>query len=310
MHILPLALLGTATAQAIRGFNSGGIGPKGPKSQQDFEAEFNKIKNLPGTAPFTSIRLFTMIQHDTASDPTVAIPAAISTNTHLLLGLWASAGQDAFNNELDALKKAITQYGEKFTSLIDAISCGSEDLYRITPTGIANKAGIGASPDTLVQYIQQLRDAIKDTPASGAKITHVDTWTAWVNESNFAVTKAVDWLGMDAYPYYEQEHENTIENAGRLFFEAYNKTVAVSQGKAVKVTETGWPVAGPQFGQAVASVENAKRYWDAVACPLLGDIDTWWFTLDDAKGDPNEISFSTIKSDLGDPLFDLGCPGK
>lgn len=67
MRFFFLALLGSASTQAIRGFNSGGIGPKGPKSQQDFEAEFNKIKNLPGTAPFTSIRLFTMIQPNTAS---------------------------------------------------------------------------------------------------------------------------------------------------------------------------------------------------------------------------------------------------
>lgn len=58
---------GTAAAQAIRGFNSGGIGPKGVKSQQDFEKEFNKIKNLHGTAPFSSVRLFTMIQPNTAS---------------------------------------------------------------------------------------------------------------------------------------------------------------------------------------------------------------------------------------------------
>lgn len=69
-------------------------------------------------------------------------------------------------------------------------------------------------------------------------------------------------------------------------------------------------MAGPNFGQAVASVENAKKYWDQVACRLLGKIDTWWFTLDDHKADPKEISFSTIKLDLGDPLFDLACPGK
>lgn len=115
---------------------------------------------------------------------------------------------------------------------------------------------------------------------------------------------------MDGYPYYEKEHENTVENAGNLFFDSYNKTVAVAQGKPVHVTETGWPVAGPKSGLAVASVENAKKYWDQVACRLLGSIDTWWFTLDDAKSDPNEISFSTIKPDLGDPLFDLACPGK
>lgn len=192
--------------------------------------------------------------------------------------------------------------------LIVGISVGSEDLYRITPTGIANKAGVGSSPDELVKYIQQTRDAIKGTPVEGKSfIGHVDTWTAWVNETNFPVTAAVDWIGMDAYPYYETVKENDIQNGGTLFFEACNATVAVSQGKPVKVTESGWPVAGPKSGQADATVENAEKYWKQVACRLLGNIDTWWFTLDDTKADLNEMSFSTIKPSLGDPLFDSSC---
>lgn len=105
-------LAGLGVAQDItRGFNSGGIGPNGVKFQQEFEAEFNKLKSLPGPGPFTSVRLFTMIQANTANDPVLAIPAAISTKTSLLLGLWASAGQDAFNQELTALRRALDQYG-------------------------------------------------------------------------------------------------------------------------------------------------------------------------------------------------------
>ncbi|KAI5361675.1 putative glycoside hydrolase superfamily [Septoria linicola] len=303
-----VSLIGLASAQGIiRGFNSGGIGPNGKKSQQDFEAEFNKIKDLPGTSGFTSIRLFTTIQADTANLPTSAIPAAIATKTSLLLGLWASAGQDAFNQELTALKRALDQYGQEFIDLIIGISVGSEDLYRVTPTGIANKAGVGSSPDELVKYIQQTRDKLDGHDDLKTKIGHVDTWTAWVNETNFPVTAAVNWVGMDGYPYYETVKDNTIENADGLFFDSYNATVGVSRGKPVWVTETGWPVAGPDSGKAKANVESAKKYWDAVACRRLGNINTWWFTLDDAKKDPNEISFSVIKPNLGAPIFDLSC---
>ena len=39
-------------------------------------------------------------QAGTANSPTEAIPAAISSKTTLLLGMWASAGQEGFNNEL------------------------------------------------------------------------------------------------------------------------------------------------------------------------------------------------------------------
>lgn len=110
--LLLAAFAGLSAAQdIIRGFNSGGIGPNGIKFQAEFEAEFNRLKSLPGPGPYTSVRLFTMIQASTANDPVLAIPAAISTKTSLLLGMWASAGQDAFNQELTALGRAIDQYG-------------------------------------------------------------------------------------------------------------------------------------------------------------------------------------------------------
>ena len=47
-------------------------------------------------------------QGGTTSDVISAIPAAISTKTSLLLGLWASGGDVGFANELTALKAAIS----------------------------------------------------------------------------------------------------------------------------------------------------------------------------------------------------------
>lgn len=87
--------------------------------------------------------------------------------------------------------------GQPFIDLIIGISVGSEDLYRVTPTGIANKAGIGSSPDDLVKYIQQTRDKLDGHDDLKRKIGHVDTWTAWINETNYPVTDAVNWIGMD-----------------------------------------------------------------------------------------------------------------
>jgi len=47
------------------------------------------------------------------NEPTSAIPAAISSGTSLLLGLWASGGEGGIQAEITALKSAIAQYGEK-----------------------------------------------------------------------------------------------------------------------------------------------------------------------------------------------------
>ena len=174
------ALASTVSAQAYQGFNYGVTFTSGAAKQtSDFQNEFTTAQNLVGHTGFSSARLYTMIQSGTTNTPVSAIQAAINTKTSLLLGLWASAGQTAIDNEIAALKSAISQYGTAFTDLIAGISVGSEDLYRITPTGIQNKAGVGAAPADITSYIQQVRQAVSGSGASKVPIGHVDTWTAW-----------------------------------------------------------------------------------------------------------------------------------
>lgn len=98
------------------------------------------------------------------------------------------------------------------------ISVGSEDLCklccvlgltawsltltdRVSPIGIKNKSGVGAGPAEVTRYINQVRDALKNTPLGTKPVGHVDTWTTWVDPANAAVITASDFIGMDAYPY-------------------------------------------------------------------------------------------------------------
>ncbi|KAK3044062.1 hypothetical protein LTS18_002273, partial [Coniosporium uncinatum] len=170
-------------------------------------------------------------------------------------------------------------------------------------------SGVGANPDVLASYIQQLRTTVANTAASGKPVGHVDTWTAWVNGSNNAVIDACDFIGMDAYPYFQTTIANSIEVSNATFYDAYDATVGAVNGKPVWVTETGWPVSGPTLNQAVASVANAKTYWDQTGCSLFGNINTWWYTLQDAAPDVPSPSFGIVGSTLSTtPLFDLTCP--
>jgi glucan endo-1,3-beta-D-glucosidase len=229
-------LLSTANA-AIKGFNYGAnFGNDQAKKEVDFEYEFSAAKNLPGTNGWTSARLYTMIQHGTQNTVIEAIQAAINTKTTLLLGMWASAGQANFDNEISALKAAIAQYGTAFTDLVEGISVGSEDLYRITPTGIENKSGAGAQPQELINYVQQTRAAISGTSMAGKPIGHVDTWTVYVNGSNNAFISSLDFLGMDAYPYFQTTMTNNVGSGSQLFFDALHATQGASQGKPVWVS--------------------------------------------------------------------------
>jgi len=190
------------------------------------------------------------------------------------------------------------------------LSIGSEDLYRISPIGIAAPdAAPGADPATLLSYIKNVKSTIAGTSLSGVKIGHVDTWTAWVNSSNSEVVAALDWVGMDAYPYFQNTMPNSIELGPELFDEAYANTTAFAQGKDVWVTETGWPVSGKLSGNAVASIDNAKTYWDEVGCSkLFGKINTFWFTLQDSFPTTPNPSFGIVGSTLSStPLYDLSC---
>ncbi|KAL7933731.1 glycoside hydrolase [Trichoderma chlorosporum] len=308
--LITLATAISAVNAAYQGFNYGSTFTNGQaKAQTDFEAEFKTAAGLDGTnGAFTSARLYTMIQGGTPNSPISAIPAAINTKTSLLFGLWASAGDAAFANEIAALKATISQYCGQLDGLVAGISIGSEDLYRITPTGVASNAGPGAQPGTLVNYIGQVRDTIKGSCLADVPIGHVDTWNAWVLDSNKPVIDAVDWLGMDTYPYYENTNSNSIGNAKSLYESALQKIQNAGPGKDVWVTETGWPVNGVSSGDAVASTANARDYWVQVGCPNFGKVNVWWYTLQDAEPNAPNPSFGLIGSQLTEqPLFDLSC---
>jgi glucan endo-1,3-beta-D-glucosidase len=297
-----LSLVGGASTvlAAARGFNYGSQG----NTLETFEAQFRTAQGLDTTSGWGSARLYTMIQEGTSNTVISAIPAAIATNTTLLLGLWASSPQDVFNNELTALKNAISQYGSAFSDLVVGISVGSEDLYRESPTGILSNAGTGQSPDILVDYIGQVRSAISGTVLSSKPVGHVDTWETYTNSTNAAVVAAADFLGLDEYPYYENTNENSVANANTLFFNAYNAVAGVANGKPIWITETGWPTTGPTENLAVPSVDNAEAYWKSIACELISrNIPTWWYILQDSA----TPSFGLVASGE-QPKYDLSCP--
>ncbi|ODQ68731.1 hypothetical protein LIPSTDRAFT_42147, partial [Lipomyces starkeyi NRRL Y-11557] len=188
------------------------------------------------------------------------------------------------------------------------ISVGSEDLYRNSPIGIEANAGYGADPQTIVSYIDQVKQVVANTGLANVPFGHVDTWTAWVNGSNQAVIDAVDWLGFDGYPYFQNTMANSIEDAQSLFWQSVEATRGASGGKDVWITETGWPVSGPQSNLAVASIANAKTYWDEIACALIDQVNVFWYTLQDASPVTPSPSFGLVGSTLSDtPLFDLSC---
>ncbi|KAI4871167.1 glycoside hydrolase family 17 protein [Hypoxylon rubiginosum] len=296
----------SAANSGIKGFNYGAFFlNQAAKQQADFAYEFNRAKSLPGTSGWTSARLYSMIQWGTASNVISAIPAAIETKTTLLLGLWVSGSDQAITNEIAALKAAISQYGSSFTDLVVGISVGSEDLYR----DASGEVGIG--PQKLINCISQVRSAIAGTALASVPVGHVDTYDSFLNGTNRAVIDNIDWLGFDGYPYWEQSKPNSIGDAPERFYDGFNKTLALAGSKPVYVTETGWPVSGDTVGSAVPSKENARIYWQDIACSLIArGVNLWWYDLQESQWGTANPDFGIYPAgDLGTATanYDLSC---
>ncbi|KAK6433166.1 hypothetical protein LTR95_010655 [Oleoguttula sp. CCFEE 5521] len=268
-----------------KGFNVGANNPDGScKTTAQWTTAFQKLAGLP--QHITSVRLYASNDCNTLAN---AVPAAIATGTQILVGVWA---EDAthFTNEKNALQAAINAHGSNW---IIAISVGSEDLYRGD-----------TSASALAQQIYDVRGMVRAMGVQ-AQVGHVDTWTAWVDNNNKAVITASDFIGLDGYPYFQNA---AIADASAVFWNSVtatrNQVNAVSPGKWVWVTETGWPVSGPNSGAAVASVQNAQTYWRSVACQAFNSIHIFWYAYQDYSASP---SFGVFGSN-GNAIYDLyGC---
>ncbi|KAI1452354.1 glycoside hydrolase family 17 protein [Annulohypoxylon moriforme] len=304
-----LSFAAAAAAQVYQGFTYGSTNSDGTcRGYPDFRGFFERAKNLAGTeGHFTAARLYTSVECGTAADPISAFKAAIDTDTDILVGVWASAGRAAYGNELDALLTATKQLGTAFTDHVIGISVGSEDLFRSSVQGQDDDAGAGASSAEIEGYIGWMRDWVRGTALEGKPIGHVDTWTSWVAPENAGVVSSVDFLGHNAYPYFETTRINAIKQAADNFWSSLRQTESVAGGKPIFITETGWPSMGPQQRDAVASLDNAKSYYSQIGCALFGQRTTFWYTLVDSNMTQADISFALTPIDSATPKFNLTC---
>lgn len=273
------------TSAYWKGFNIGANNPDGScKTTAQWADAFNKLKGLP--QHITSVRLYASSDCNTLAN---AVPAAKSTGIQILVGVWAEDANH-FEAEKQALLNAISAHGKDW---IIAITVGSEDLYRKD-----------SNPQTLANRIYDVKGMVRSVGVQ-AEVGHVDTWNAWVDGANEVVIKASDFIGMDGYPYFQN---SAIENAANVFWKSVedtrNAVNRVSAGKWVWVTETGWPVSGPNSGAAVASVKNAQTFWRSVACKAFNEVHIFWYAYQDYNQSP---SFGIFGSN-GNAIYDLyGC---
>ncbi|KAH0029364.1 glycoside hydrolase, partial [Aureobasidium melanogenum] len=252
-----------------------------------------------------------MIQDGTDASVIEAIPAAKATQTKLLLGLWASVDADGFSKELRALDSAMSTYGQDLRDIVIGISVGSEDLYRSSVLGASKGSGAGQDISVLLGYIQQVRDKLEHSVLHDIPVGHVDTLDAYTNHTDSQILEAVDFIGLNIFPYFNQDGATSVDAAADSFWKAYESMLPLSLGKPVWITETGWPTVDPsKTGGAGPGIDNAARYWSKVACDLQARcINSWWYIL----SDPAQMPFFGVtnlrESSSGSALYNLDCRG-
>ncbi|KAI4733031.1 glycoside hydrolase [Aureobasidium pullulans] len=299
------ASISTALA-SYQGFNYAAQG----NNISSFHKQFSLSTSLPGTASFSSARLYTMIQEGSNDTIIEAIPAALATNTKLLLGLWTSVDGDDFAKELRALESAMALYGPQgLGDLVVGISVGSEDLYRSSVLGASNGGGVGQDLSILLDYIRQVRTLLQGSVLQNVPVGHVDTLDAYTTHTNSQILDALDFVGLNIFPYFSKDQAMDVSTAADSFWKAYESMLPLSQGKPVWITETGWPTEDPtKLSGPKPGINNAAMYWSKVVCELQARcIDFWWYILTDPAQTPF-FGVTNLREDPhGSTLYNLDC---
>ncbi len=172
----------------------------------------------------------------------------------------AALGKYPWLNDLEL--EMLIRLGRHPNSRVKALIVGNEVMHRGD-----------FSVEQYVQYIRSVKREV-EVPVAIAELLH-----SWIEHPELAAE--VDILGVQIYPYWgglaiDAAAADTVESVQRL--------KRRYPGKTVILTEFGWPTAGGKIGAAVASPENAARYFREVIPALKENgIEYLYFAMTDEK---------------------------
>ena len=152
-----------------------------------------------------------------------------------MVGAWLSDNLE--KNELEI--EALIQLGKE--GCVDIAAVGNEVLYRNDLT-----------LEQLLDYIKRVKEALPNV-----SVGYVDAYYEFSKHP--ALIEISDVILSNCYPYWESSPiDDSLDHMQQMFHQA---TDAAGKRKKVIITETGWPSQGGSEGGAVASEENAMKYF-------------------------------------------------
>ena len=151
-----------------------------------------------------------------------------------LVGAWLGDDLELNEKEIESL---ITLAKE---GCVDIAAVGNEVMYRGDLT-----------EDQLLEYINRVKEALPNIP-----VGYVDAYYEFSHRPR--ITEVCDVILTNCYPYWEG---CPIEHSLNHMISMFNSAKDAGQGKRVIITETGWPSEGGSLKGAIASNENAIKYF-------------------------------------------------
>jgi len=167
-------------------------------------------------------------------------PAKERYGFRIMGGCWIDSrySETQIYAELDGLIKLVND------GYIDIAVVGSEMRYRGDFT-----------VDEIITFIEYVRERVPaDIPVATS-----DTAGAFLDSQR--LVDACDMVLFTNYPFFEKV---PIADAPQALFNTYDKIKKMAGEKPVIISETGWVDAGSPEGAAVPSMENCKKYFEAV----------------------------------------------
>ena len=168
-----------------------------------------------------------------------------------LVGAWLSDDLELNEKEIESLI-ALAKEG-----CVDIAAVGNEVMYRKDLT-----------EDQLIEYINRVKVALPNIP-----VGYVDAYYEFSHRPR--ITEVCDVILTNCYPYWEGcPIEYSLNHMQSMFFSAKD----AGKGKRVIITETGWPSEGGSLKAAVATNENAMRYFiESVNWTKQNNIEIFYF---------------------------------
>ncbi len=170
-----------------------------------------------------------------------------------LVGAWLSDDLEKNEEEIEAL------IGLAKEGCVDIAAVGNEVLYRKELT-----------LEQLLDYMQRVKDAVGPEIPVG----YVDAYYEFSSHPELA--EASDVILSNCYPYWEG---CPIEHSLNHMKAMYGQASHAAEGKPVIITECGWPSEGGGLRGALASQENAMKYFiDAQKWSREANIPMFYFS--------------------------------